>query len=277
MADMDSALDAAAAAVAAADALLIGAGAGFGVDSGLPDFRGDQGFWQAYPPIGRLGIRFEEMANPQWFARDPALAWGFYGHRLNLYRRTQPHQGFHILRRWGRAKPGGFHVFTSNVDGQFRAAGFRGNVVECHGSIHHLQCCACCTVAIWHAGDLEVEVDEETFRAAPPLPSCPECGGLARPNVLMFGDWGWIPARTHEQENDFRAWLAALGGRRLVVVECGAGSAVPTVRWQCEQAASQPGARLVRINPREPHGPAGTISISLGAQEALTAMDARMS
>ena len=75
----------AAVALQAADALLVTAGAGMGVDSGLPDFRGQQGFWRAYPAIARLGLCFEEMANPAWFDKDAALAWAFYGHRLNLY------------------------------------------------------------------------------------------------------------------------------------------------------------------------------------------------
>ena len=54
-------------------------GAGMGVDSGLPDFRGQHGFWRAYPAIAGLGLSFEEMANPAWFKRDPHLAWAFYG------------------------------------------------------------------------------------------------------------------------------------------------------------------------------------------------------
>ena len=78
----------AAQALAEADALLVGAGAGMGVDSGLPDFRGDKGFWKAYPPFEKLGYSFIDMANPVWFEEDPRLAWGFYGHRLNLYRET---------------------------------------------------------------------------------------------------------------------------------------------------------------------------------------------
>ena len=71
--------------ISSCSGLLIGAGAGMGVDSGLPDFRGKEGFWRAYPPLKKLGIRFEEMANPRWFTENPALAWGFYGHRYNLY------------------------------------------------------------------------------------------------------------------------------------------------------------------------------------------------
>ena len=89
------------ASLKSSECLLVAAGAGIGVDSGLPDFRGHKGFWNAYPPLAKLGIRFEEMANPQWFHDDPNLAWGFYGHRLNKYRKTAPHAGFSILKKWG--------------------------------------------------------------------------------------------------------------------------------------------------------------------------------
>jgi NAD-dependent SIR2 family protein deacetylase len=64
---------AAAALIAGADALLVCAGAGMGVDSGLPDFRGPEGFWRAYPPYRGLGLRFEEIADPVHFAADPEL------------------------------------------------------------------------------------------------------------------------------------------------------------------------------------------------------------
>ena len=270
-------IESAARAVSAASALLVTAGAGMGVDSGLPDFRGNEGFWKAYPPLARLGISFVEMANPGWFRRDPELAWGFYGHRLHLYRTTRPHQGFQILRRWGTRLPHGTFVFTSNVDGQFQEAGFpEERIVECHGSIHHLQCAAGCGPAIWSAEGVEVEVDEAAFRARPPLPSCPSCGGLARPNVLMFGDWQWIPRRTAEQEARMEAWLREATGPGLVVMEIGAGTAVPTVRMTSERIARSSGGTLVRINPREPQGPPGTVSIALGALEALAAIERRL-
>ena len=107
-----------------AQALLIGAGAGMGVDSGLPDFRGTQGFWKAYPAYAKLGLDFASMANTQWFQKDPEFAWGFYGHRLGLYRTTVPHAGFGLLRAWASRMKHGAFVFTSNVDGQFQRAGF---------------------------------------------------------------------------------------------------------------------------------------------------------
>ncbi len=114
----DTHLQLAVQAVASADALLIAAGAGMGVDSGLPDFRGDQGFWKAYPPYQKLGLRFTALANPQWFATDPALAWGFYGHRLNLYRAALPHEGFRILQSWARRMKYGAFVFTRSRRGR---------------------------------------------------------------------------------------------------------------------------------------------------------------
>jgi len=125
-----------------------------GVDSGLPDFRGDRGFWKAYPPFERLGVSFVDMANPTWFVRDPELAWGFYGHRLQLYRDTAPHRGFSILDRWAENLAHRCFVFTSNVDGHFQRAGFkRERVIECHGSIAHLQCTEPCCNEIWSGSE----------------------------------------------------------------------------------------------------------------------------
>ena len=227
---VEASLSLVARAVGEAEALVITAGAGMGVDSGLPDFRGPEGFWNAYPAFRALGLRFEQLANPEWFFDDPALAWGFYGHRLNLYRRTVPHEGFATLLRWAAEKPHGAFVFTSNVDGQFQKAGFADNrIVECHGSIHHLQCLRSCGESIRSADGIRVDVDEATCRARPPLPSCPSCRGLARPNILMFGDIGWDDARTDAQHATLGYWLDAVKGP-LVVLEFGAGPNVPTVR-----------------------------------------------
>jgi len=123
-----------------AEAIVVTCGAGMGVDSGLPDFRGDKGFWKEYPPIAERGLSFIECADPEHFNKDPDFAWGFYGHRLHLYQACTPGEHFHILKRLMDATPHGGFVFTSNVDGQFQKAGYDDHrIVECHGSIHHLQ------------------------------------------------------------------------------------------------------------------------------------------
>jgi NAD-dependent SIR2 family protein deacetylase len=247
-----------------------------GVDSGLPDFRGPEGFWRAYPPYRELGLRFEEIADPVYFGTDPALAWGFYGHRLGLYRRTAPHAGFGVLLGWARHRP--TRVFTSNVDGQFQRAGFaEEQVAECHGSIHHLQCMRDCGRPVWPADDVTVEVDA-TMRAVGPLPSCPACGALARPNILMFGDTEWIADRSAEQARAHTRWLRELraSGARLAVVEAGAGTTIPTVRREAELASAASGA-LVRINVREPEVRHGRgIGIAAPAAATLLALDERL-
>ncbi len=273
---LERAIDRAAEALAAADAVLVATGAGMGVDSGLPDFRGEQGFWRAYPPMKKLGLSFYDLADPRWFRDDPTLAWGFYGHRLNLYRATRPHRGFTLLRDLAGSRP--LFAFTSNVDGQHQAAGWtEEQVFECHGSLRHLQCLSCCTDEVWSAEGLEVTVDEATFRATGELPRCPRCTLMARPNVLMFGDFSWSGVRSAEQNERYRRWLGELGGGALAVVELGAGTAVPSVRWQSESLASRCGATLIRVNPREAQGPRGTISIAAGALDAMEAIAARSS
>lgn len=267
-------LQQAADAVRQAEALLIGAGAGMGVDSGLPDFRGSQGFWRAYPAFEKLKLDFYALANPNWFETDPELAWGFYGHRFNLYRATAPHDGFAVLLAWARRMPFGGHVFTSNVDGHFQKAGFADHsVTEVHGSINFLQCTRSCGADVFDAAGLRIDVDEETCRARPPLPACRACGAVARPNILMFGDFSWDDVRTAAQSARFYTWLDSLHGKRLVIVECGAGMAVRTVRHTCESVARQTGGLLIRINPREPAVPDGHIGLAMKAREALHAID----
>ena len=260
-----------------ADAMLIGAGAGFGVDSGLPDFRGDEGFWEAYPPIAKLGIGFEEMANPRWFADDPSLAWGFYGHRHQLYRDTIPHSGFTMLRRWAKRMKQGAFVYTSNVDGHFQRVDFDQNrILECHGSLNHFQCLERCGQEVWRQDNLDLSIDELTLRASTPFPACPSCGSIARPNILMFGDWGWDSSRTEEQRGHFMDWVQNTGTSPTVIVEIGAGVTIPSVRNICEQLADETKRDLIRINPRDSQGPANTISIPLGGLEVLRCIDELM-
>jgi NAD-dependent SIR2 family protein deacetylase len=272
----DRDIAAAAGLVADAEALIVAAGAGIGIDSGLPDFRGPEGFWRAYPPYERLGLSFTQMASPGTFHRDPELAWGFYGHRRALYRRTVPHEGFGVLRRWLEQAPVGGFVFTSNVDGQFQRAGMDEDaLLECHGTLAYDQCLDACGQPPWEAGP-DVAVDEETMRAVGELPSCPACGGVARPNILMFGDGGWDPGLHDAQQARLRGFLHAVEGDRLVVVEVGAGTAVPTVRWFSESLVERAGARLVRINPGEPAVPAGQQAVAAPARAALLAMAAHL-
>jgi len=253
--------------------LIITAGAGMGVDSGLPDFRGDHGFWKAYPMYERLGINFVGAANPIHFERDPAFGWGFYGHRTNLYRDTVPHEGFNILLNWAERFDLKTFVVTSNVDGQFQKAGFQDDaILEVHGSIHHLQCLKPCSMTIWENTE-DIPVDFDTMRALH-TPRCPRCSGTARPNILMFGDYSWISDRTADQEDRFEAFLDANAEEPSVVVELGAGTAIPTIRYMSERLGRAAETTVVRINPRESQITAPHIAIPCGAFEGLSEIDA---
>jgi NAD-dependent SIR2 family protein deacetylase len=233
--------------VAGADALVVAAGAGMGVDSGLPDFRGNDGFWRAYPALAKANMNFVDVASPRTFVRAPAWHGAF------------------------------MRVFTSNVDGQFQKAGVaEEDVQEYHGSLHHLQCLNECDSGVWSAAGFTPEVDDDACRLLNASPRCPSCGGVARPNVLMFNDWHWVSERVEEQRAREREWLDSIVHNlaRVVVVEMGAGTTIPSVRHFSHRMSYEHGARIIRINPREPEVPSTRdVGIAMGSLEALRAIN----
>ena len=273
MKDFEKELAHASSIIQSCDAFLVGAGAGMGVDSGLPDFRGTDGFWKAYPFLQKQGIKFEDMANPRWFMDDPHLAWGFYGHRFNLYKKTQPHAGFAVINNWIKEKKADYFIFTSNVDGHFQKAGFdEDKICECHGSLMRFQCSQNCGQTPWAPPDTQLfKIETSTLRAINPLPLCPSCKELARPNILMFSDWDWDSQTTIHQEQTFHHWLDR--NRKIGIIEIGAGQSIPTVRYTCEAAWANNKHGLIRINPRESQVPRGAIALPMGAADALKSLD----
>jgi NAD-dependent SIR2 family protein deacetylase len=272
----------AAKAIKDADALLFTSGAGMSVDSGLPDFRGPQGFWRAYPPMAKLGLKFENMSNPKWFTEDPDFAWGFWAHRISLYSKTNPHAGYTTMRRWGEAKNNNYFVFTSNVDGHYAKSGYPAEkLYECHGCVNFMQCDAKCTDEIWSTTDFKIpEIDSESFRAKETLPKCKHCNSIASPNVLMFYDYRFLPNREEAQEAQFDKFADQVGDSKLVIIEIGAGQGVPTVRMLGESLVKQmPNATLVRINwtAEDAKVPKGHISLQMGGLAAINQIDQSLS
>ena len=62
----------------------------------------------------------------------------------------------------------------------------------------------------------------------------------------------------------------------MAIIECGAGTAIPSVRYQSESVLARHNATLIRINPREADGPDGTIALAMGAGEALRQISAEL-
>lgn len=266
-------------AIKEANALLITTGAGMGVDSGLAPFRGPNGLWTGNSPYKKLNIDIQSWATPAAFVTDPALAWGFYGYRQALYKEARPHLGFSILKEWSDSKVFGSFNYTSNIDGQFQKAGFADErIFEIHGSSHFLQCRQNCGIGVFPADDQQVEIDKSTMKAIGPLPSCPNCFALARPNVVMFSDYDFDGERSDVQEKIYGDWLTELAAReaRLVVIELGAGTAIPSVRHHSEKIAKIFGCSMIRINTDEPEVPDGQISLVGGAKATLEAIQELM-
>jgi NAD-dependent SIR2 family protein deacetylase len=123
---------------------------------------------------------------------------------------------------------------------------------------------------------MHFEVDPATMRAGGELPRCRSCGGLARPNVLMFGDDKWSPGRTAAQQVRYRAWLRSLARGKFAVIEIGAGTSGATVRATSEQLAAAGRVPLIRINPRDCGGSPNVVPLADAALTVLRELDARI-
>ena len=134
----------------------------------------------------------------------------------------------------------------------------------------------------------DLDVDAATLRLRDPsvleTPAlrCPRCAALARPNVWFCSDRNYSSrADRYEASRTYREWLEALqeAKKRLVVVECGAGLAIPTVRCEGEDAVegAGEGSCLVRVNPTNCKVPAErAVGLPFGAVDGLTRLDAAL-
>lgn len=258
------------------DGLLITAGAGMSVDSGLPDFRSSGGFWNAYPPLKMLNLEFSQIATPAVYQHSPLLAYWFFGHRLKQYRETLPHAGYHILKRWAEKMPKGYFVFTSNVDGAFQKAGFADDrIYEVHGSLHRLQCLHNCQNQSWSSAIFEPTLDDQHCRLLNDPPHCPHCNRLARQNVLMFNDWHFCDTAFAWKKEALHHWLKQVNN--LLVIELGAGKAIPTVRRFSERTAKMKKANFIRINMLEAGVPkAHFLGVEMNILQALVTLDSHL-
>lgn len=249
--------------------VLIAAGAGMSLDSGLPDYRCKEQWEQAFPELASRKLRYEDMAQAKHFEESPRVVWAWYKHRHDAYRDAQPHPGYHIVKQWCDQAVHGARVFTSNVDGFFQRTGFpRSSVVECHGSLTKLQCCAQ-DHGVWKSDATFRKLDNVSLRthtiAADSVPKCRAfgCGHAARPNILLFNDSKWTSRASAQQRKAFDAWLQGLPDDSvLAIVEVGAGTTIPTVRLEVERVVADRIGRgqqthVIRINPEEGAGGMG--------------------
>jgi NAD-dependent deacetylase len=154
-------------------------GAGVSTESGIPDFRSDTGIWAEVDPF--------EVASIRAFRRDPERVWAFYRERIHLLLDAQPnaaHEAIATLESSGLVQA----VVTQNIDLLHSRAGSR-DVVEVHGSIRSAQCLGC----LWSEPADAVLAQLE----AAATPSCPQCGEVLKPGVVLFGEL--LPAAAMER------------------------------------------------------------------------------
>jgi NAD-dependent deacetylase len=164
--------------LAAAREVMVLTGAGISAESGVPTFRGEGGLWKRY--------RAEELATPQAFARDPRLVWEWYAWRRGLIEACDPNPGHLALAHWASRRPG-VTLVTQNVDGLHEVAQREAGtgaplpeIVEIHGSLFRSRCTVC--------GARRAHREPVVTDALDTLPSCSECDGLLRPDVVWFGE-----------------------------------------------------------------------------------------
>ena len=178
--------------------IVVFTGAGVSSESGITTFRdGLQGLWAKYNPI--------DVASPEAFKANPQLVWDFYCDRANAVRAAVPNAGHYAIAQLAAAVQK-LTVITQNVDGLHQKAGSQ-DVLELHGNIFRLKpfddedaafadgrspiiCPVCNGYADPDKGD--PYASREDFEAiqlvAGPVPKCPGCESLLRPDVVWFGE-----------------------------------------------------------------------------------------
>jgi len=153
------------AALTRARSLFVLTGAGMSADSGLPTFRGIDGYWGRH--------RVEELASPQGFERDPRTVWRWYNERIAAYCEAAPNAGHCALAEMQALVPQ-ITIATQNVDSLHGRAGSK-NVLELHGHLREAVCTGCNATLPLANGFDEERIDHE-------------CGGRFRPQVVWFGE-----------------------------------------------------------------------------------------
>lgn len=140
-------------------------GAGMSAESGLPTFRGVNGYWGKH--------RVEDLASAQGFARDPLTVWRWYNERILRYHDAQPNAGHYALAEMESLVPA-LTIATQNVDSMHARAGSK-DVLELHGNLREARCTGC-AARMPLTGALDESLIEH------------ECGGRFRPQVVWFGE-----------------------------------------------------------------------------------------
>jgi NAD-dependent deacetylase len=158
--------------------VLVLTGAGVSAESGIPTFRGKDGYWRNLDPA--------KLATPEAFAKDPGLVWEWYRERRQRIRNAQPNPAHKAIAKLAQHAQE-FLLVTQNVDDlHARAGSSKEKMVQIHGDIFVTRCSRCDFSRHDYEHDHEHEHEHESEDID--LPRCPQCEGLMRPGVVWFGE-----------------------------------------------------------------------------------------
>ena len=216
-------------------------GAGISAESGIPTFRGKEGFWV----VGSRNYMPQEMATHAMFTIAPEEVWRWYLHRFGVVRGAAPNAGHEALVRLERALGDRFTLVTQNIDGLHRRAGAADARTYCiHGDAAWVRCAYDCGVGLLPLPDLGSRDASAPLSAAERARlTCPRCGGWLRPHVLWFDE-------CYDEENyRFDSTRRAAGAADLLLVVGTSGAT--NLPMQVGQLCFTQGAALVDVNPEE--------------------------
>lgn len=221
-------------------------GAGMSADSGLPTYRGIGGLYEDRFAEEELPI--ETVLSGEMLQRRPELTWKYMLQMEEACRGAVFNEGHRVVAQIEERRPESW-VLTQNIDGFHGAAGSR-NLIEIHGRLRDLFCTNC-----------EYAWTVENFSGLEVPPRCPECGGLVRPDVVLFGEL-LSEERVRVMQRELRRGFD-------MVFSIGTTSVFPYIA-QPVLEASYMGTPTVEINPGETEvSHAVDYRLAMGAAEAL--------
>ena len=201
-------------------------GAGISAESGIPTFRGPEGFWR----VGSRNYHPQEMATARAFSSMPDEVWRWYLHRRDVCRAAAPNAAHQALVQLDERLGERFRLVTQNVDGlHLRAGGNPDRIYQIHGNIDLCRCVRGCAPMVRPVPEVPT----------PEAPHC-ACGDRLRPHVLWFDESYDEPLYRYVS-----ALRAAQDAAALIVVGTSGATTLPS--RMCEMVAAR-GAPLIVVD-----------------------------
>ena len=217
-------------------------GAGISAESGIPTFRGPEGYWT----VGSKVYIPQEMATHGMFQRQPLEVWQWYLYRLGVCLHAEPNAGHHALARMEQQLAGRFGLITQNIDNlHIRAGNSLQRTYQIHGNINYTRCCGPCSAELRLLPDTLKKQRQERTLAADEirLLHCPDCGDWLRPHVLWFDEY-------YDEEFFRYESSMALAGKTDLLIIVGTSGATTLPNLVATTVYNR-GKTIIDINPEE--------------------------